>query len=281
MTDLKQKSRYTNEDVQATWNKIVAGKLGSKDYAEQLIANAIEETQQVIEQYNIKNIAYSWSGGKDSRILEPLINYFDLSQGVCGIVKNLEFRELYSFLERTKPNGLEIYERQDMDLEWLKDNQKYLFPTDSKLGYFWTLQGTRHAQHQFIDLYQPQLMINGRRYKDNNFLPKGDYAIANTYGTKWYSPVRHWSHEDVLIVNHYYDLELAPTYSWPEGWTCGTGPWAGRHRSYWSLNDAWHNTCLIDSSVVISASEVGIESATRYLNDRLENHTNQPVNQKS
>jgi len=265
MNNLKQKSVYTNSDVQEVWNNVVTGKIGSKAYAENLINQAIEETTEVIKKYNVKSIAYSWSGGKDSRILEPIINHFQIDQGVCGVVKNLEFRAIYSFIEQHKPEGLEIYGRLDMDLNWLKDNQKYLFPDDSQLGYFWTLQGTRHAQHKFIDIYSPHLMINGRRYKDNNFLPKGDYAIQDTYGTKWYSPVRHWTHEDVMIVNYYYGLELAPTYSWPEGWTCGTGPWAGRHRNYWTTNDAWNNTFQIEKDVVIESAKVGIQSAIDFL----------------
>ena len=37
-----------------------------------------------------------------------------------------------------------------------------------------------------------------------------------------FSPIRHWTHEDVLAVAHYYDAPLPPFYDWPNGFIVGT-----------------------------------------------------------
>lgn len=260
--ELSSKSSYTDADVQRVWEDIEARV--TRVEAENAVDRAVEETKRTCGRH-IGRAAYGWSGGKDSLALEVVMRGAGVQQGVLGIVAPLEWRGFLAWARDHKPGGIEVISN-DLDERWLAQHRDKLFPADSKVGYFWTLAGTRHAQSAFIARHNPSVMIYGRRTADGNVC--GDQrGIALSKEGAVYNPIRGWAHELVLAVIHYLWMPrwapelrtLPPIYSAPDGWTSGTGPWAGRRFPTW--DDGWASTYAIEPGAVHRAARTIPEAA--------------------
>lgn len=107
------------------------------------------------------------------------------------------------------------------------------------------------------------MLLLGRRRADGNYVGKGDNVYTNGQGITRYSPLSDWTHEQVLAYIHYYNLEMPPIYNWKNGYVCGTHPWPARQWTG-SIENAWAEIYVIDSSIVIEAAEC-IQSAKEFL----------------
>jgi hypothetical protein len=249
---LKAKSAYENDTVTRVWETIA--ERVTVDEAEAAVDAAVAEVRQVCAG-QLDQVVYGWSGGKDSLALQVVMGRAGVSRAVLGTIPHLEFRAYLDWVEDHRPDGLTVYSNTALNLPWLgqPENIRYLFPRTSRDGYFWTLAGTRRAQIQYQQEHRPVLQIYGRRTMDGNVIGRDDYGISRTRQLTTYCPLRAWSHELTLAVVHYAGLELPPVYSWPHGWTAGTGSWPGRRVG--TVEESWAETWEIEADRVREAAE--------------------------
>jgi len=256
---LSKKQRITNEQ----FAKI--HKNAHKTVSKALLDKKVDETvENIKKQVKGKKIAISWSGGKDSIVLEH----------ICRIVGNypsfivhndLEYPQFMRWVDVQKPEGLE-YVNTGQDLAWLARNKHMLFPKTSTASSQWF----RIVQHKGQDKYfkdnELDLIVLGRRRADGNYFPNNEAQYTNKKsGTVRFCPLKDWSHEYLFAFLVYYHCALPPIYQWPRGYTVGTGPWAKRKVS--SDQQGWSEIFKIDPQIVKDAAHY-FDSASDFLESR-------------
>lgn len=224
---LKAKSAYSNDDVARVWSTIT--EYVTEEEAERAVMTAAAETRLVLNG-RTDDAVYGWSGGKDSIALQVVMERAGVRRALLGTLPHLEFTAYVEWVAAHQPDGLTHLGNTAITPAWLAkpENDRYLFPENSRDGYRWTLLGTRWAQHLYQEQQRPRLQIYGRRTADGNSIPSTPYGIHKTRRLTSYCPIRDWSHELVLAVIHYNRRALPPVYGFPNGWKTGTGSWPGR-----------------------------------------------------
>lgn len=251
-TVLTSKGTYTNDAVTAVWGSIT--EYVTETEAQDAVDQAAAEVTREIGSRRDR-VVYGWSGGKDSLALQVVMERAGIRLAVLGTIPHLEWRQYLTWVAQHAPDGLSVIPNNDLTLEWLgkPSSQRYLFPRNSKDGYFWTLAGTRRAQHVYQELHRPDLQIYGRRTQDGNVCGDPETGIARSKRLTAYCPIRRWPHELVLAVIHYNGRQLPPVYNWPHGWTAGTGSWPGRRVG--TPEESWAETYAIEPDRVREAAE--------------------------
>lgn len=257
---LKSKSAYRNADAAAVWADIE--RHVSRAEAEEAVDKAVAEVKEVVGFYR-DDVVYGWSGGKDSQALQVVMERAGIRRAVSGMIPHLEFHGYLRWLEENRFDGLTVYPNEALTLEWMgrPANDRYLFPTNAKDGYFYTKASARYSQYRYQDEHHPRLQIYGRRTQDGNICGGPD-GIHRTRRLVAYNPIRYWTHEMVMAVMHYADKPLPPIYDEPNGWKTGTGCWPGRRVG--NRDQSWAETYAIEPDRVREAAE-HIPSARRWL----------------
>jgi hypothetical protein len=188
-------------------------------------------------------------------------------------VCNLEYPAFIKWVEANKPAGLETI-NTGQDIEWLVANPKMLFPDAAKkdparkkeastLTNRWFAIVQHRAQAQYFKKRNLDVLMLGRRRADGNYVGFGTNIYTNDNGVTRYSPISHWTHEQLLAYIAYNKLPLPPIYDWPNGFKCGTHPWPARQHID-SVESAWSEIYTIDPSIVHDAA-VHFESAKKFL----------------
>lgn len=249
---LRSKRAYTDAQVADVWANITS--YVSETEAWDAVDKAVAEVRSTVGLTRLDHAVYGWSGGKDSLALQVVMDRAGVRRSVCGAIPHVEWHQYLAWVDEHKPDGMEMICNYDITVPWLSrpENARYLFPRDAKAGYFWTLAGTRMAQHAYQEKHHPVVQIYGRRTADGNIC--GDaQGLAITSRLTSYCPLRAWPHELVLAVVRYAGLPLPPVYDWPHGWTAGTGSWPGRRVG--SYDESWAETWLIEPDRVREAAE--------------------------
>lgn len=210
------------------------------------------------------SVGWAWSGGKDSQALRLVMEQVGIRHCVLGMSYGLEYPEFLRWATDHMPPDLDVIANEALTLEWLAAHPEMLFPQNSATAAKWFRLIQHKARAEFYDRYDLNLLIVGRRLADRNHV--GDAATGvytNGEGVTRYSPLRHWTHEDVLAVCAWYDLPLPPCYGWPNGWVVGTGCWPARQWTG-SVSNGWAEVHQIDPSIVVQAAQ-HIESAQTFL----------------
>lgn len=231
-------------------------------YAEWLVMSAATTVRRTLKEIGAKQVAYAWSGGKDSIALEVVMERAGVNECLMGMC-NLEYPAFLAWVTRHMPDDLEIV-NTGLDLPWLAAHADMLFPKKAATAAKW-FKGIQHnAQDRYFKAHDLDVLILGRRHADGNYTGK-DGLYKNRKGIVRFSPIRHWTHEDVLAVCHYYRRPMPPVYDWPNGYVCGTGAWPARQ---WLGTDrnGWAVTYQIDPSIVHQAAEY-LPSAAAYLEE--------------
>lgn len=205
--------------------------------------------------------AYGWSGGKDSLVLEVVCAAAGIDDGVL-VISDLEYPAFLAWATDNMPHGLSV-EVRPWDLSWLAKHPEMLFPTTSAVASRW-FSGVQHwGQRRYVARRSVDVLLMGRRRSDGNYCGKGSDAYRDKAGFVRWSPIAHWSHEDVLTVLAGYSIGLPPCYTWPRGFRVGTGSWAARQ---WCPTPAegWAEVYSIDPTVVEGAASM-IPSAAVFL----------------
>jgi len=252
---LGRKSTLTNEQ----WLTAVANikSIVSADEINQLEKDTISEIKTKAEG---KKAAYAWSGGKDSIVLSALCEKAGIADCVMGVC-NLEFAEFTTWVEQNKPTGLEII-NTGLNMDWLEKNQDLIFPDAAGLAR-WCREIHIKAQTMYFKKHKLDVLLQGRRKADGNFVGRGDNIYTNGKGVTNYSPLSDWSHEMLLAYIAYNNLPLPPIYDWVNGYKRGTHAWPMRPGCK-TKNEGWQEIYEIDPAIVIDAAQ-RIESAKEFL----------------
>lgn len=208
-----------------------------------------------------KNVAYAWSGGKDSIVLESLCKDAGIDHGLF-VRCNLEYTSFLQWVDENKPNDVEVY-NSGHDLNWLVENPQFLFPK-GKLLFQWYYLYRNKSQNKWYKKNRLDVMCFGRRKIDGNNIGKDGIRIKRD-GQVNFSPIYDWSHEEVFAYITYHKLSVPPIYEWEEGYNQGTHPW--NELTEKNVNDNWRRIYAIEPEIVINASQY-FDSAKKYLDSR-------------
>lgn len=256
---LKKKQLIDNKE----WFKVMHNieRIISSKELYKLEERTINEVQQITTN---KKVAYAWSGGKDSLVLEHICKKAGIENCMLAIC-NLEYPAFIEWIEDNKPSKLKIV-NTGQDINWLTRNIDMLFPKNSKIASKWYKIVQHKGQEQYYKDNDLDILILGRRRQDGNYVGKGTNIYTNKHGITRYSPLSNWKHEHILAYIYYYNIKLPPFYYWKNGFKCGTHPWAARQYTN-SIENGWREVYEIDKNIVINAAEK-IKTAKDFLTRR-------------
>jgi len=238
--------------------------LVAKDELDTAVATVIESIKEMAKG---KNMAYAWSGGKDSLVIADICEKIGISKSVF-VHTELEYPAFLKWCLENKPEGCEVI-NTGQDLDWLTKHPNMLFPGNSTIVSRWfAIVQKRGMQKYFLD-NKLDIIIAGHRKADGNYVGKGTNIFTNGAGVTRYSPLADWPHEMLLAYIHYNDIPMPPIYNWKDGYRCGTHPWPARVGMK-SIDEGWADVYSIDPSIVEAAAE-RIESAAHFLKEGGEN----------
>lgn len=208
-----------------------------------------------------KNVAYAWSGGKDSLALGHIAELAGVTECILGIC-DLEYPAFLSWVTAHMPDGLSVV-NVGLDMDWLAANQGMLFPRNAGTAAHWFSRVQHRAQRRYYNANNLDALLVGRRRSDGNFVGRNGENWYSADGVVRYSPLADWSHADVFALIDHYRLPMPPFYDWPRGFRCGTHPWPARQ---WcpSITDGWREVYAIDPSIVQYAAN-WLPSAEHFL----------------
>ena len=253
--DVGKKQDGSNERWQYVWEHIA--EIKPRAEIEALLDAATAEIKAVVAG---KNVAYSWSGGKDSIVLQIIMERLGIERCIFAMTKELEYPEFLQWVTDNMPLRLDVI-ASEHTYEWLVNHQDWIFPENGQVAGKW-FAGIQHkAQATFFHRYSLDLLILGRRHADRNYT--GVNGLYTTQGVTRYCPIRHFSQEDILAICHYYQRPMPPFYRWVNGWVCGTGCWPARQ---WTKNgNGWDEIWSIDPSIVHKSAQYDLRGARAFL----------------
>lgn len=247
-------------DNQLLWSEARRNASTLVPHIEQRIEETVCRIRAVVGH---RDLAFGWSGGKDSIVLERVLAVAGYRACVL-VITHLEYREFLQWVTDNMPARLTVI-RTRHDLDWLSRNPEMLFPKTSELAARWFHQVQHWGQERFIKHERFDLLAVGRRRKDGNYCgPNGIYT--NARGLTRYAPLFDWTHEEVFAALRYFDAGLPPCYDWPRGYQVGTGPWAARQFAR-SASAAWGEVYQIEPGIVVSAAQL-LDGAKEFLDGR-------------
>lgn len=225
---------------------------------------AIERIQLVAKNY--KNICSGWIAGKDSLVLDNILQKSGIKYTPIMWRGINEYPAVRDWIDEHKPKNLIEETIDKYTLEFIEKHPSYLFCKKESRQQWMATKWKR--QKADIEKYKFDLFIAGRRLKDGNQCgsPKNNFIVDNkTYKT--FSPLGDWNAEQLLAYIKYYNIDLSPFYKWDRGFLIGSiamGEWTERAIMNMTENDVWEELYQIDKNIVIEASKV-LTSAKNFL----------------
>ena len=230
------------------------------EYQERIIYLKNKAQKKIKKTIAGKKVAVSWSGGKDSIVVEHMCQQIGINRNFW-VRSNLEYPEVINWIDKHGPDNLEVVNTRQ-DLKWLKKNQHMLFPQNEKVASIWFKIVQNTGQKWYFEENKIDMLLVGRRIKDGNDPGEGGMDV-DEYGIVRYAPIYDWNHEDVLAYIEYFNIKWPPLYQWANGFQVGTGPWAAREYTG-SMHNGWKEVYNINPSIVEKAAEY-LNSALKYL----------------
>jgi 3'-phosphoadenosine 5'-phosphosulfate sulfotransferase (PAPS reductase)/FAD synthetase len=150
-----------------------------QDTLDQAVAQTVAEIHHVTQG---KRVAFGWSGGKDSLVLEQLCYFAGIQDCLMGLT-DLQYPAFLAWVTAHMPAHLELV-MTGLDLDWLVQHQGMLFPQDAKTAAKWFKLVQHSAQERYYREHALDMLIIGRRTADGNYVggPELDFCPF----------VRHW-----------------------------------------------------------------------------------------
>ena len=234
---------------------------------ERLTLKTIILIQNISKKYN--NICSGWIAGKDSLVLNHILNRAGINHIPIMWRGINEYPEMKKWIDINKPNNLieEIIDKYSLD--FLEKHPDYLF---CKKGTRQKWMSTKwERQRKDINKYNFDLFITGRRLKDGNQCGNAENNfIKHKEGYDVFSPLGDWNNEQLLAYIKYNNIELPPFYNYDRGFLIGSiamGEWTERAVIDKTENEIWEELYNIDKNIVIDASNK-LTSARKFLDNR-------------
>ena len=219
----------------------------SRSEVEDLTSEAVADIRAAAAE---KNVAYAWSGGKDSIVLSKLCEAAGVNAGYYAY-SDLDYPAFVHWCLENKPAGV-IPMHTGYNLDWLVKHRRLIF-AQGQLGQRWHIINQRGPfTRMYFDNHLDALIV-GHRVIDGNVCGKDGY-IRKKSGEVRYAPIFKWPHEAVLGFIHYNDLELPPIYGWKDGFVIGTHAWPEREFCK-TVEQGYREVYEIDPSIVMQAAE--------------------------
>lgn len=266
----KRRQHSENDEWLKLWE--VCLDIVPEERIEALTKEAIYKARLISNKY--RNVAYGWSGGKDSIALVDILlkSGIQLNGCLCVLHQN-EYPAFEQWLIDNQPPNTTFLRSDKHSIDFLNKNPEYLFPHDRKARYEYT-SDWRQMQKYYIRKNGIDLFFAGRRTKDGNVCGKQDedgiHLLKNKDCTEC-NLIAGWTNEELVAYIKHNKLELPPIYFWKKGWRFGTHPWTERGRGNagaGTIEDAFDEVWEIDSSVVIKAAKDGLIEAQKYLSKK-------------
>ena len=189
----------------------------TKEEIDKKINNTVSKIKKMIKN---KNVAYAWSGGKDSLALQVVMEKAGINKGLIGICEELEYPSFLRYIKENIPAGIEII-NIPIKYEYLQKNTELIFPKKSLYASKWFQMIQHKAQDRYFKENKLDMLILGRRKQDGNYVGQ-ENIYTKKDGITRYSPLADWKHEDILATIHYYKMELPKIYFMHNGFNIGT-----------------------------------------------------------
>lgn len=217
---LKSKIKNTNQEWVNAYNNATSLIPISRinELEKKAILNIIKTS------HNFTNICNGWCGGKDSLVLQKLIDKSMIQSTPIHWEYSEEFPCVRDWYKSNRPKNCIVEVLRFFDLNFLENNNDYLFCKGNTRKEW--ISKKLIIQDKDIKKYQFDLFITGRRKldgnqcgkKENNYLTKKqNYSVFN--------PIAEWTNEELLAYLRYNNIELPPSYWFKTGFISGTGAW--------------------------------------------------------
>lgn len=217
-----------------------------------------------------KRVAYGWSGGKDSIALGWLMEQAGIRESIFAMMKDLEFPTFVTWAEENAPDGCTIIDTGH-SWQWLRDNPNMLFGV-GKYAAKWPVIRHQRQQTKYFHDNNLDIFAHGRRTMDGNHVgPNNGAPYTRRDGQTNWSPIADWTHEEIIALLHYHNLELPVVYSYPRAILNGTVPWPGREpisKRTPNHRPEWNEIYTVEPAVVERAAYENIPGAALYLHTR-------------
>jgi 3'-phosphoadenosine 5'-phosphosulfate sulfotransferase (PAPS reductase)/FAD synthetase len=237
---------------QAAWQAAIAAARQTVPDAE--LDALIDQTVSRIEAAaRDGEVAYAWSGGKDSQVLRWCMERAGVDRAVIGMTTGLEWPAMLRWITDHLPPGCDVH-AEPLDLPWLVNHPEMLFPK-GRNGSRWFSLVQHRAQRAYFKTNRLGLLALGRRRRDGNYIspdPDGD-RYTDRHGTVRWSPIADWTHEQVFRLIDREQIPMPPCYGWPRGYQVGTGPWPARQWTQ-GLDHGFEECWQIDAGVIRAAA---------------------------
>lgn len=249
----------------------------SRAISKQQILDKVEQTatalHKVLHNYRIgpDAVCFGWSGGKESMVVEYICKQLGIMNCVLSI-SQLEYPSFLKWVTDNMPLGLTVQNR-GYDLQWLANNQQYLFPQDYNTNRRWVVKIQNSGLRKYLlSNKQYRAALLGRRKADGNNIEQHSLYIDNHLtvvktqdNVLRINMIAYWSHEEVFALMDHMALPYAPFYTMPRGFQVGTHSWPVRQ---WTKNiqHGWEEVYAIDPKIVIAAAKY-FPSAATFLGD--------------
>ena len=162
-----------------------------RDELEKAVATAVESIKTMTQG---KNVAYAWSGGKDSIVLSSICRLAGVNECMFAHT-DLEYPAFLEWCLKNKPEDCEVV-HIPYGLDWLAEHENMLFPKGRELQKWYKIVQRAAFTKYFFD-HKLDMMIVGHRKADGNIVGP-DGTIRKGSGEIRYSPLADWSHEMIL-----------------------------------------------------------------------------------
>lgn len=243
----------------------------SKDEIDELEKETIEKIKKVDAYYNKTCISYS--AGKDSIVLQNLINKSGISHRPVMWMTIYQYPSFLNWLKDHEPRKLHIEILSKPTWLQLENESDLLFCKTPDANTYWMAQKWK-AQNSYLKDNNFDLLITGRRLGDgNNCGSKKKLYVRKAKNYDIFSPLAEWSYEQVFGYIRHRNLSLPPHYFYKDGFIHGSGAWAERI-SYGLAdktdNEHWKELYLREPQIVIEAANY-LSSAKMFLKGQTKN----------
>lgn len=236
---------------------------GRPDQLDELVARTVAAIRHETRARG-RRVGYAWSGGKDSQVLAWLMTRAGVHHSVLAVTTGLEFPAMRAWHAEHQPSGCTVI-AQPLDLGWLADHPKMLFP-QRHYGVAWVSLVSRRAQAIFFHREALDLLAVGTRRAQRQYVGSAGCRdrYLNAAGVTRWSPIADWTDAQIEALIAREKLAVAPFYGWPRGAAVGPVPWPARQHTR-SLEHGFDECWAIDAQVVRDAAQV-IPAAAAWMN---------------